>query len=64
MKKKYMVTVKVDAVLDVEVTAESIDDALRIGRDIDPNIFLRLKRPRKDSLIDWENTGVTSVYES
>jgi hypothetical protein len=59
---KYTVTLQIDVLVDVEISAISMEEALEKGRQLRPENAIK-PRTKKNSIVDWETKAVTSVFE-
>lgn len=62
-KNKFIVSIRIDVFVDHEIEAANLEDAIQQARDLNPEKVLRLSRPKKDSVIDWEVIEVNSVFK-
>lgn len=60
--KNYTATLEISVLVDVPVRADSMEDALAAARKKLPQDALKPKT-KKNSIIDWEVTDITSVYD-
>ena len=60
--KNYTATLEISVLVDVPVRADSMEDALAAARKKLAQDALKPKT-KKNSIIDWEVTDITSVYD-
>jgi len=60
--KNFTVTLEINSLVDVQVKADSLEDALKEARKLRPSAAIK-PRTKKNSVIDWEVRSISSVYE-